>query len=1281
MTSFLQRLIKIFAYTAAGVVILLAISVGIFRLFLPRLPEYQEEIKDWASAVIGLHVEFSGMDARWGFSGPELKFYDAELISPDSLARIIAAGEVSIGVGLVRLIVDRKLVVDQIIVRDTSIELRQLPDGQWWIQGSPVNQLLEQRENPGDGGRVEVIGQNVDVQLLKSGDVRPNLFSIARVIVRRDETRLAVDADVDLPADLGNRLSVSATRAVVPGATHRSWDVNIEADALELPGMASLLSTETMQLRSGRGNIDLSLAYANDAVQSATADLDLREVAIADGAAFAVNGRVEYQRAANGWLVAADDVTLATASGSWPRSSLQVETITNADNSVVMLDARASYLNLDDYALLLPLLNESLQQKLTDFDPGGVVTNLTATLNDLDTETPRYDIAADFANVGIAASGRRPGVRGFTGALRADRSVGRLELQATDMVVSAPEYLPEPIAIDEAVGTIIWRRSDNRTIVLSDSISIRTPIIDSVTNVEVTIENDGGKPVVDLVSSLSIADIAVAKRFIPIKPIKEKLRNWFQDALVAGQVPQATVRFQGPLDKYPFEQGEGGMLIEASVRDAILKYRPEWPATQVVSAELLFDNDRLYSERNRTLSLGVQVIDAKVEIANVRKPILTISSVATGSLESMRQFALQSPISKALGGQLERVSVAGDGSFDLDLVVPIREWRTFQFTSRIRSRNGSLRFQGFDVPVTDLNGVVTIERDSIGSESLSGRFLERPVAIELMRAPATLPGYRVVADAFGAATASALVNELGIPLEDHIAGETGFSARLQFPLGSPDKPAPFLIRIESDLVGLDLNLPTPFDKPADQAMPVTGTISFPRGEQRIESMGTAGEVLAWQLAFTRAEGIWDFDRGVLAFGGVSAETEDAVNTRGLHLLGNAEDVRVQDWFDLSRRDAAKIGAAERIRSIDMTVANLHLLGQHLQNHHVRVDRSARDWLVQIEGDDVSGSVFVPYDLSSGRELVLEMARLRLPGNDAAVTEQEINFDPRSLPPISIRASEFALGDRYLGAVEVDLQRTDAGLVAEMVRARDDSFEIVGNGRWVVDASDPAGHRSFVTATLTSKNIARTMQRLNYQPGIVGDDMAMLFDLSWSGAPRRDFLDTLDGEVSVRLGSGQLDEVEPGAGRMFGLMSIVALPRRLALDFRDVFGKGFSFDKITGTFRIVDGETYTCDLSLVGPAADIGLVGRTNLVARDYEQVAVVNANFGNTLPVVGAFVAGPQVAAVMLIFSQLFKKPLQEMGQIYYSVSGSWDDPVIDTANVETFSAGGKMAGCLGDSE
>jgi uncharacterized protein YhdP len=422
--------------------------------------------------------------------------------------------------------------------------------------------------------------------------------------------------------------------------------------------------------------------------------------------------------------------------------------------------------------------------------------------------------------------------------------------------------------------------------------------------------------------------------------------------------------------------------------------------------------------------------------------------------------------------------------------------------------------------------------------------------------------------------------------------------------------------------------------------------------------------------------VWDFDRGVLMAGpGERLPAE----TRGLHIRGETTAVRLEDWLNLSRSGEKKVGAADRIRSIDLQVSDLFAIGQHLRNHHVRLDRSARDWLVQIDGEDVSGSVFVPYDFGADRAMVVEMERMRLPGDD--VTPPSVStLDPRNLPPITFTADEFALGDRNLGAVEVNLVRTEEGLEAEKLIATDGSFDIVGTGRWVADENEELGSRTYVMATLNSNDVTTTLARLDFAQGISGESMGVVVDLSWAGGPRASFLDVLDGKVQMRLENGALEEVEPGAGRMLGLVSFVALPRRLSLDFRDVFNRGFRYDSIAGNFNIQSGIASTCDMSLEGPAALIGVVGQVDMVNSEYEQGAVVSAKVGNTLPIVGAVVGGPPGAAAMLIFSQIFKKPLQSMGQVYYGISGPWEEPAIDSINADSFVRYGDLAECLGES-
>ncbi len=1272
MRRFLKSVFKFLAYTAATLLILMAVLVGLFRLFLPRLPEYQEDIKSWASSAIGMQVEFSGMNARWSLTGPELEFYDAELIRPDNQKRAIAAQQVSIGISVNALLFDQDFRVDRVAIRETSIEVRQLAGGAWWVQGAPVSEIPRAHEGgPQRLGDIEIIGEDIEIRFLQPGDERPRYFQVPRAMVSIDERRVAFDANVRLPDDLGRSFDVSATQLLDVDVADRSWDVNVEANDLLLAGWSELLPDGRGRFSAGAGDIDLSLVLSRSGISAAAAEFELGDVQLEGREAFDLQGRAELDLSADGWLAAAEGFSIATADHEWPDASLRAEASVDADGQVVMLDIGATYLRLDDYALLLPVLPDDLQVRLGALAPSGEVRDLVATVSDIDDDVPNYNVTADLDGFGMAAEDKRPGVRGFTGQLRANRSGGRLEIDSNELLLDLPAYLDEPVDFDRAAGTILWRASGDRITVLSDSIRITNAVLDTRINVQLTLGGEGNSPEIDLASTFAITDVGAARRYIPRKVMKPKLYNWFQGALVAGSIERGTVRLNGPLDKFPFDNDEGRLLVEGSARNLTFKYQPLWPAAEQADIDIVLDNTRLYSVRNRSVHAGSTAVDTSVEIANLREPVLTIRGLVTGTLETMRQFALQSPIDGFTGGNLSRIQVSGDASFDLDLTVPLKRSRETTITGLLRSNNGTLLVEGLDAPITDLIGDVTITRDTITGDSLGGRFLDEDVSLRI--GPGQDPRYFAVATAQGTATARAIVEELGVPLEGLIEGATPYEARVLFPRGKQDPAPPFTVRIASSLRGMALNLPEPVGKPADAPMLLRGDIRFLPGGERIESAGLADNGIAWQLGFTRPEGVWDLDRGVIMSGGGAIEPAD---TRGLHLRGRVGTVRLDEWLSLSRGDEKKSGAAGRIRSVDLTVDNLFVIGQHLKNHEVRVDRSARDWLVQVEGDDVRGSVFVPYDFSADRELVVEMERLRLPGDEDS-PPSESTLDPRTLPPIRLTADEFALGDRYFGVVEAVLARTESGLETERLVASDASFEIVGTGRWVADEREPLGSRTYLTGSLNSTNVGATMARLDFAQGVTGDTMGIVFDMNWGGGPRSSFLDVLDGEVRLRLQNGQLEEVEPGAGRMLGLMSFVALPRRLSLDFRDVFNRGFRYDTIDGTFAIVDGVASTCDMSLEGPAADIGIVGQADLAGKLYQQGAVVSAKVGNTLPIVGAVVGGPPGAAAMLIFSQIFKKPLEEVGQVFYAISGPWEEPSIESVDSGAFVRFGELAGCL----
>src|SRR5690606_746524 len=206
----------------------------------------------------------------------------------------------------------------------------------------------------------------------------------------------------------------------------------------------------------------------------------------------------------------------------------------------------------------------------------------------------------------------------------------------------------------------------------------------------------------------------------------------------------------------------------------------------------------------------------------------------------------------------------------------------------------------------------------------------------------------------------------------------------------------------------------------------------------------------------------------------------------------------------------------------------------------------------------------------------------------------------------------------------------------------------------------AAGRTRLQARADSRDFGELMAGFGFGRSIDGGEGRLEFDAQWPGSPGDFALGALDGELSLAIEDGRLIEVEPGAGRVLGLLSVAQLPRRLMLDFRDFFSKGFAFNRLDGNVRIAGGVARSDDMKIEGPAADIHMRGRSDLRAQTHDQTIEVLPRTGNLLPAVGAIAGGPVGAAVGAVANAMLRKPLGEMNARTYRVTGSWKDPKVE---------------------
>jgi uncharacterized protein YhdP len=288
-------------------------------------------------------------------------------------------------------------------------------------------------------------------------------------------------------------------------------------------------------------------------------------------------------------------------------------------------------------------------------------------------------------------------------------------------------------------------------------------------------------------------------------------------------------------------------------------------------------------------------------------------------------------------------------------------------------------------------------------------------------------------------------------------------------------------------------------------------------------------------------------------------------------------------------------------------------------------------------------------------MVLDLAKLHL-GARAPGDRERPDPDPRQLPAIRVSLGDFVIDGRRFGRVDAEFSRGTAGMTLNRFTMAHPAFTAEGSGSWLVRGESATCRLDF---EVESGDVEAFMGAMRLGAGVEAEKGRATAHLTWSGPPELSALGRLSGRFDLSAENGQLTAVEPGAGRVFSLMSLTHLPRRLALDFNDLTGEGLAFDTLTGTFRLTDGDAYTDNVTLRGSAAEIGLAGHANLRDRTYDQTAVVTGQLGASLGVAGALAGGPAVGAALLLFSQIFKEPLKGVTRGYYRITGSWDDPQV----------------------
>jgi uncharacterized protein (TIGR02099 family) len=1268
----MRKVGKVLAFGFGGLVLLVLLAMLALKLALDRAPQYQAEIKEWLHAQTGFHVAFVRVSPAFRWYGPELYFEQLELRSKDDgrvLARaaggrvaadiwqLIRTGKLLAGrielespnIAVVRLGPTRFAVASEIEFggEDSSLgslTLRDLPAGTLVIRHAVLSMENWNTELP------QLTLQGVDID------------------VRRDAHELALTFSAQLPPALGGTVSFEGHARGSGDVQSLAWDALAKARDISFPGWHKFLPETLSNLDSGSGAFDLAALGRGATLARADVDFGATNVVmlLPEGpvAKFdQMNGALTLTHAGDQWSLSGQRVRVGRRE---PESAFDVgwqETQGGLKN----VHFRADYLRAESLLPLTGLLpQKDLRERLREAAPSGEWTDVAIAFERTQLDEPwRMHMQAKFQHAGIASVNGVPGLRGIAGSIAGTERGGQVSIDTNFGVFHWPTQFPHPVELERLKATLYWKRTDQELLLAAPDWEIKTHDADIRGQVAWHQPSDGTSPLLTLVGAIQNGNAGNARNYLPNGLIGAGALAWLNQAFMAGRL-RASLLFQGPVRKFPFRDGGGIFLARTTIEGLTLNYSEGWPPAENLAVVAEFRNQGLSARM-----LGAHIGDLTLESGEAHFPDfnngeLKIHANAGDDAASALTFLRATPLDAIAEHAFSNVEASGPLTASVDLFLPFKDLAHRQVLIHGRLDGASLRRSGSTTTATDVAGEFDIDGGQVARADVHGQLLGGAFQMQA-RTPRNKPVTRTQLELRGTVTAEAVRAALSMPKSLVLSGQTDWRAVLKITPGPARERS---LRISSTLVGFDMKLPAPLDKDASTPLPSWLEIQWPvsgapQGSFALGSLVSSSYAMEPDPAGLRLA------HASMSFGGSESGGGDA---QILNIGGAVQRLDLGGWLRLSATTAGAKPLSYYMRNAKLNVAELDYLGLAFRDVSLDLLVSERSWRINVGGPNVSGAITIPSGAGPTEPWSLQFDRLQFDvadaGDSAAGGGSENvapDADPRGMPAIYFHAKNLIWGERQFGDVTATLAKEEQGLALKSLSVTAPTFSVSAQGEWL--PKDQGVSR--IKGTLTSTDVQGTLKDLGYADVIQARSGKMEFDLTWLGAPTTAALGQTIGHVQLSMEKGQVVGLKPGAGRVLGLASIAALPRRLALDFSDLTDKGLAFDSVHGDFDLRDGNAYTENVLLKGPAGEIGLIGRVGLKNKDYDQTAVVTGSVGNSLsiPVASTLVCGPVCGAAALLFTQVFKQPLKGLARGYYRITGSWDNPTVERIKSATAAA------------
>lgn len=830
--------------------------------------------------------------------------------------------------------------------------------------------------------------------------------------------------------------------------------------------------------------------------------------------------------------------------------------------------------------------------------------------------------------------------------------------------------------------------------------------------------------VLDLQGSLSRGDGSRVYRYLPLV-LDQEARHYVREAVLKGQLSDVKFKVKGALHDLPFSNPAlGDFRVSAKVSKGQLNYVPKtlqtageapWPALTDLAGELVFNRAGL--EVNGASAQvaglpGLQLLKGNGRIPDLaHQATLELALEVRGALTDALAFVNTSPLGEMTHQALAKTVASGLADYRFRLSLPIQKLEKSRVVGSVTLAGNDVKFAPDTPSLERLRGVINITEQGFSVVNAQARLLGGEARVDGGTRPSgAADGASVVAfKAQGTLSAEGLrqASALGpvARMAEHASGSTTYQASLLFRSELPE------LVISTNLAGMALSLPAPLAKTAEAVLPLRFENSL------LPDSLKPGQMLQDQLTLkigqlATVSYVRDLSgaqpRVIRGSIGVGLEPGESVPVPAAGVGANIKlaELDLDAWEKIFSVGSGASSVAAAAPSAAATSAALSYLptlmairarqlrvqGRSLNQVVMGSLREGSNWRANIDAVELNGYVeYRPLGGAGAGRVYARLSRLSLEDGPAAEVEAILDEQPASIPALDIVVEDMTLRGKKLGRIEVEAINRGVSAEGGVREWHLNKFNVIlpeavltATGDWVAakpQAVAGAGPRQTRVATERRRSVmsfkldiadsGELLKRFG-MPGVIKRGKGRLQgEVAWTGTPLSLDIPSLSGQFNVNVESGQFMKADPGMAKLLGVLSLQSLPRRLTLDFRDVFSEGFAFDFVRGDVTIAQGVARTNNLQMSGVNAAVLTEGSANInhETQDIKVVVVPEINAGTASLI--ATVINPAIGLGSFLAQMFLRRPLMEAATQEFHIDGTWSDPKITKINRRARQPGG----------